>query len=348
MNSLHIGHLDKFTLPFWGFLAKHLSVKQQQFFFTQHLTNETQEIQNEISQHHFIQGTNWFWFLKLNWYAHRAKQIVFHGLFDFRIIVFFCLQPWLLKKAYWIIWGADLYRHSLYTHTWKWHVKEFFRRPVIRRMGYLVTGTQGDYALAQKWYQAQGKHIRCFNYPSNTFKPMQNTKTQSDGPLKILVGNSADPTNNHQNVFNLLKVQSEQNFVIYCPLSYGNSSDYADRMKKLGTELFGNRFIPLMDFMPFNTYMSLLEDIDIAIFAHDIQQAFGNKISLLGFGKKVYLNAQSTLWDVFQEYGLKVYDLKNLELNRLPEEVRTKNMKIIEQHFSEESLANSLSSWLLI
>ena len=47
--------------------------------------------------------------------------------------------------------------------------------------------------------------------------------------------------------------------------------------------------------MPFNQYLEFLGKIDIAIFNHRRQQGFGNAITLLGLGKKVYLNSVSTL-----------------------------------------------------
>ena len=38
--------------------------------------------------------------------------------------------------------------------------------------------------------------------------------------------------------------------------------------RKLGKELFGEKFFPIFDFMPFENFMKLLGQIDLALFAH--------------------------------------------------------------------------------
>lgn len=47
-----------------------------------------------------------------------------------------------------------------------------------------------------------------------------------------------------------------------------------------GKELFGEKFIPLTEFMTFEKYLEFLGSIDIAIFAHKRQQAMGNTITI--------------------------------------------------------------------
>ena len=98
--------------------------------------------------------------------------------------------------------------------------------------------------------------------------------------------------------------------------------------------------------MPFEKYLEFLSEIDIAIFAHKRQQAFGNIISLLGMGKKVYLDEVSTLNGVCQEYNLRNFVLDNLDLILIDEKIKKSNIENVKKYFSKESLIKSLSQYL--
>lgn len=340
VKVLHLGVASPIVSGFWRFLETHLNPQAHLMLISQPLSSFECRDPTRLKQ-----ASGWKYYLLLIYYAYQAEQLVIHGLFDFRLILVLFFQPWLLKKTYWIVWGADLYRYQIFTKTWKWHVKEFFRRIVIRNMAYLVTGTQGDFELAQQWYGAKGQHIRCFNYPSNLFKTTYVQPSQ-DRTLRLLMGNSADPANNHFEIFSLLAAHKEKDILIYCPLSYGDNQ-HAQHVVEQGKALFGEKFKPLLDFMPLEEYIALLNQVSIGIFAHDIQQAFGNKISLLGLGKKVYLKRSSTLWQVFEELDIKVFALNELKLCPLTDEIADHNRKQVQKYFSERSLTQSLSSWLL-
>nr|MDA3878207.1 TDP-N-acetylfucosamine:lipid II N-acetylfucosaminyltransferase [Halothiobacillus sp.] len=118
--------------------------------------------------------------------------------------------------------------------------------------------------------------------------------------------------------------------------------EYAKVIATRGKEMFGNKFTPLLEFMPFENYLELLGQIDIAVFAHKRQQAMGNTITLLGLGKKVYMHSDVTPWAMFNELGVKVFDICKFDLMPLNDDVREKNQKRIKSHFSEITLAQQL------
>ena len=43
---------------------------------------------------------------------YRSKIIIIHGLFNIWYTFFLVLNPWLLKKCNWLIWGGDIYCHN--------------------------------------------------------------------------------------------------------------------------------------------------------------------------------------------------------------------------------------------
>ncbi|EKO3899249.1 TDP-N-acetylfucosamine:lipid II N-acetylfucosaminyltransferase, partial [Vibrio metschnikovii] len=173
----------------------------------------------------------------------------------------------------------------------------------------------GDYEKAQKWYGATGKLYECIMYKSNIYKGTALTENDFKhvSKVNIQVGNSADPTNNHEQIFNELSKLDVINKVekIYCPLSYGNLV-YAQHIKELGIKMFGEKFYPLMNFMPLHDYEAILDNIDIAIFAHERQQAMGNTINLLGRGKKVYMRDDTSSYALFNKLGVIVFPLNRL------------------------------------
>ncbi|MFQ2688066.1 TDP-N-acetylfucosamine:lipid II N-acetylfucosaminyltransferase [Aeromonas caviae] len=278
--------------------------------------------------------------------------MILHGLFSPHLIILLCFMPWLHKKCDWIIWGGDLYYHELAKKNANYYVLEVFRKFLVSRLGGLITYVEGDYHKAQEWYHASGKHYECIMYKSNVYSgailsedELIKEKIQGLIKVNVQIGNSADPTNNHQQVFEKLAQLDVQNQVdkIYCPLSYGNPV-YAAQIKKLGEAMFGDKFFPLMDFMPLAKYNKILDEVDIAIFAHNRQQAMGNTINLLGRGKTVYMRADTSSYALLTKLGIKVFSLDNLSLAVQAREVAMANNQRVCNYFSEENLVSQLKT----
>jgi len=336
----HIAVGDKFIEPFILFIENHFDSKDHLFLISPMALYKVKPRSNVVMLDERMGRLRKMaeWSKAMN----KADKIILHGLFDIRVINLLCLQPWLLKKCYWVMWGGDLYHYKLRGRGIRSDIQEAKRAFVIKRMGHLVTYIKGDYELAQKWYGARGEYHTCLMYPSNLYKDYVVPPKQGD-TVNILVGNSADPTNNHAEIFEKLMPNKDQNIRIICPLSYG-IAEYSDRIVKLGAELFGDKFSPLLDFMPFENYMELLGQIDVAVFAHKRQQAMGNTITLLGLGKKIYMRSDVTSWTIFNEQGIKVFDVDKLDLKPIEEDLRKKNQARIKSIFTEVALVGQLHS----
>lgn len=275
-----------------------------------------------------------------NLYA--TDKIMLHGLFNQKIIILLFTQPWLLKKCYWIIWGGDLYSYQLAKRNWRWQINEFFRRPVIKNIGHLVTYISGDIRLARQWYKARGQHHECIMYLSNVYHEHPVRNEPHDG-VNIQIGNSATSSNNHLEIFERLLPFRDQNITLFVPLSYGDQ-EYAKVVIKAGAEMFGEKFHPMIDFMPFDQYLTFLGKIDIAIFNHKRQQAMGNTITLLGLGKKVYLRSDVTPWAMLESNGVVAYNVADISLTPIDVATRENNKLAIKKNFSEKKLIDQLES----
>tara|TARA_R110001599_G_scaffold181243_1_gene373996 strand:- start:15449 stop:16438 length:990 start_codon:yes stop_codon:yes gene_type:complete len=265
-----------------------------------------------------------------------ADQIIIHGLFSNHLLYLLFLNSQVLGKCHWVMWGGDLYVGRMEKKDWRWHKNEFFRRFVIKRLGYLVTYVPGDYLIAKEMYGAKGTYEECIMYPSNVFHEICETRKDRT-VLRIQVGNSADPTNLHHEIFRKLERFKESEIQVCVPLSYGDPVN-AREVKRAGNEIFGEKFCAIDKFMSASKYAEYLSNIDIAIFNHSRQQGMGNIVKLLGMGKKVYLRQGVTSKGFFDGIGVKTFCVDNIDVERLDETIADNNSEIIRRFFSENKL----------
>ena len=173
-------------------------------------------------------------------------------------------------------------------------------------------------------------------YPSNLYKQAP-TRSESDPYLNVLIGNSADPSNNHLKVFDSLKPLMHEG-VRFIALFRTAIASMPHRSQARENIFFGEKFIALLDFIPIEKYLELLGKIDIAIFAHERQQAMGNTITLLGYGKKVFIRSDVTPWQLFTSLGVCIFDTNRIEISREKISNLSNNTKIISEYFSTANL----------
>lgn len=337
---LHVAGLEKFIPPFIDFLGKHFDLAQHRFWLNGDRNRYPYQDNPSIYQVKSGIPGKIGGYLRLVVELNRAEKVILHNLFDPKLVILLSCMPWLLKKCYWVIWGADLYARKLGKTDWKWRTTEIFRAFVIKRLGHLVTYIEGDVRLAREWYGATGQYHECLMYTSNLYREPGITNTLSE-TINIQVGNSADPSNNHIEALQKLLQHKDKDIKIHVPLSYGNQ-EYARTVIRQGSEWFGEKFIPLTEFMPFDKYLELLSRIDIAVFNHKRQQAMGNTITLLGLGKKVFLRSDITPWEMLKKNKIIAYNIEELEISPMDPAVREKNQESIRVNFSTERLVSQL------
>jgi len=271
-----------------------------------------------------------------------SDKIIIHGLFDLHLVFLLFGQPRLLKKAYWVIWGGDLYYYIFRNKGFKSNIYEFMRRKVIKNIGNIVTLVEGDYELAKKWYKTEAVYHEAFYYNPKICENIDETNDTKKRNKKIIqIGNSADPRNNHIEILNKLLKFKDKDIEIVVPLSYGDR-EWAKEVIKNGQMLYGDKFRSLDDFLPPQEYQKILNLVDVAIFNHDRQQALGNILTLLHLGKKIFIKNDITSWNFLKKKELAVYntyDIDKLNFEEfifMDESTKEKNIEMIEKEFSEE------------
>jgi len=283
--------------------------------------------------------------LKLLRSMFKTEKIIVHSLASPWLLLFLFLFPKLTDKVYWVIWGKDLYFYQLLKKKHIHHrIYEFFRKSVFKRIKHVVTYVYGDAELATKWYQINATYHECIMYPSNLFKDIKTTSIPHKG-INILLGNSADPSNNHPDLLEKLLPHKNKINKIYAPLSYGDKK-HAVKIIKLGHELFDLKFKPLTDFMPFEDYLSIIGSIDVAVFGHNRQQGMGNIITLLSLGKKVFLKRNISSYKMLKELGIHVFDSNKISSETLQAQLKVNNANIIKKSFSKQKLKQQLQKIL--
>jgi hypothetical protein len=205
-----------------------------------------------------------------------------------------------------------------------------------------VTFIEGDVELAREWYGARGRFHECLMYPSNLYggHPLPE---RTAGQISIQIGNSASPSNEHHEVLALIYAYRDENIRIYAPLSYGDKH-YAGEVAEEGRRLFGDKFVPIFDFMELQAYREFLGGIDIAIFNHRRQQGLGNAVTLLGLGKKVYMRPEISSWRFFNDLNIKVFDIGEFNISPIERIVANQNQLRVRDYFSRDRLSRQLNS----
>jgi len=340
---LHLCVLQKFIEPFYSFVKDNFGDFSERHLF--YINRNSLGYRMPGGDNIYLAQAHepyarYIWLIKQ---MNQAEKIILHSLGDYRVLQLLAAQPWLLKKCYWVIWGADLYTYQFGTRNLAWRRRELFRRYIIKRIGHFITHVKGDFELAKQWYGARGIWHECFMYPSNLYHEYPIEQMPHDG-INILVGNSADPSNNHIEVLESLRIYASKNICIYCPLSYGDTV-YASKVANCGQSLFGTKFVAMRDFISHDKYLDFLAQIDIAIFNHRRQQGMGNITTLLGFGKKVYIRNDVTSWHFFRHLGVQINDVKSADLTRIKVDDARRNNIIIADYFS---VVNLRRQWNLI
>lgn len=161
--------------------------------------------------------------------------------------------------------------------------------------------------------------------------------------VNILVGNSATPTNNHLEVFNILRnISLPPDCKVIVPLSYGDTR-YRNEILRLGEDILGGNFYPILEFLDFKDYSELIKTCSVVIMNHRRQQGAGNVTLGLYFGAKVFLNSVSPLFEFYKDKGFIIYSVEELKseleqgINSLSKELAAMNRNSLKRDRSRRA-----------
>jgi hypothetical protein len=149
-------------------------------------------------------------------------------------------------------------------------------------------------------------HRICYYSVEDTFGVGPETMAGPD----ILIGNSATATNNHIELFDLLGTLDLGDRRLIAPLSYGDQ-DYADEIERIGRQRFGERFVPLRQYMSLEEYHETIRTCGTLVMNHVRQQAGSTIAAALYKGARVFLRDENPLGAFYRRLGLRLYSIQD-------------------------------------
>jgi len=348
MKYIHLMRREKFTEGYISFIDERFDASQHVFF----LIGGVKSLPVSFSKKRAIIDIQTPFKLlllvpKFIFLGVLSNKIFVHGFSQSYQLIFFVCQPWLIKKMYWVVWGADLYSLISKQESFTKSVFNFIKKYLIKRCAGIVSLVPGDYDIAKTITNTNATYYNCLMYPTSVALPNKPKKiNKSNNSLVIMVGNSASVENEHFFVFdkirNALKKTNHYEITILVPLSYGDPG-YAEKVITQGRAIFGDKFSPITSMLDKESYFNLLDKVDIAIFGFQRQQAMANILSLLALGKKIYIRTDITPWPFLKNKGFDIFDIEKIDLNL--DLNCTKNYELINREFS---INKSAEQWLQV
>lgn len=263
---------------------------------------------------------------------------------DILVMHSYFISPLLLyrfrkKKILWISWGYDIYTNKLlkfidfnkisvpfYKYkTQQWWAKNVLLKDVVKcllnlpktlfnkffmlkKIDYISTVIPIEYSMLRLTLGLDINHFD-FRYINNKKITNSISKLGND----ILLGNSADPSNNHFDLLAILAKNKVKNKLVL-PMSYGNLK-YRDSVIKYGLSKKIEAFEPLTDFMAYDEYRKKLLNCSYLVMGHLRQQAMGNIFLGFQLGMKVFLFEESIVYKYLKECGFIIYAIESINFN---------------------------------
>ena len=191
-------------------------------------------------------------------------------------------------------------------------VNRIFLKRAVSRVDFYSGVLPYEYELMKehKFFHAKEVEYHYYSYrkssPDVPFVPCNATN--------IILGNSADPTNNHMDALEILMKLDLHGRKIIVPLSYGNMQ-YADFLCETISKKSWAGIVAVKDFMPFEDYAKLIGSCGVSIYFHERQQATVNIFLSLRNGNKVFLSETNRIYGYLKSLGFTVFSVQR-DLNQ--------------------------------
>ncbi len=286
--------------------------------------------------------------------AQNYDFIVIHGL-DFSFFDMLKINKVISKKIIWCVWGHDLYveRSCVFNEgVWK-SFKSIVKMglikliwiPFVRNFYCICISFAYDKMEIQRLLQTDMRVMQVTYGLGYDFSMVKNIKGQpkknKSSEINILVGHCAYPFLNHISILERLKIYINENVKIYLPMSYGDA-DYREKIKKY-VETYPLKTQIILDFLPPDKYIQLLDRMDIAIFDYKHQAALGNIYLLLYLEKKLYLDMSGVIAKGLQYEHVTVFDVENIGIQSFEEICSSdysskEGMRLSEENLDKKSI----------
>lgn len=295
---------------------------------------------------------------------YRYSSIIIHGFYT----------PWqvdIIKhapsevKVCWAFWGGDMYQRpdirdsylsksSLILQKTRTFIKgkeeEGYIIPfdVFQRIDYLLDDSYENYEDVKRYIRKPDLKYLWYTYYSIEETVGENLKQASVDGEDIMVGHTAGIRTNHINGFYAVKRLDLKGHQVLSAMSYG-APWYRNLMLRTGKILFGDKFNPLLTFMPLEQYNNILRACSVDVMPAYKPEGMGNCLTALWLGARLYMYERNLQYQYFKRLGLSVFSI-NKDLRRsnknwadpLSDTEIENNRKILMKHYGKESMKQKI------
>ena len=294
------------------------------------------------------------------------SAVLFHGLFWSRCAEFMDAIPENVKIA-WMFWGGEIYsRKDVFykllgpiTRCVNWIHDTIKKRrrfdgelPIeyLKRIDYCLTDITEEYIYAKNYLQSERLKNIWYTYYSledTIGSSLINARCSGNG---VWFCNSAAIENSMYDALwrmRLPKFKKQlKDIQIVMPLSYGEMW-VKGQMLKIGPRLFGDRFRPLVDYLPREEYNKLMLSCSTLILPYYSPAGQGNIITGLWLGMRVYLSKYSMSYTLFKRYGAIVFtfedDFPKYGTQMLTDDEVAQNRAVLKKWYSKEHILSAVN-----
>lgn len=258
----------------------------------------------------------------INYFGKRGKWIFLHSL-KMKKSKFIFTRIKYAKRVIWRTWGDDVEDRDLNT------AKSFIRRMLLKltacrrkkiiRNFFAISGANViDEDSIKQNYGSAIRFIKLdysFNDKIKNILNKGNIEKREDLPC-VMIGHSGFSMNKHIEVINMLK-KFDGKIKILLVLAYGDKN-YIKFVKEEACKIFNDIMI-IEQKLPYDGYIKLLSEVDIAILPGKWSYALGNINILSNLCKKIYLERDGVIAKSVSKHNIVVNDYKQIENQDLNE-----------------------------
>lgn len=211
----------------------------------------------------------------------------------------------------------------------------------FRRIDYCITDSLEEYQYANVKLGTNMKHL-WYNYYTID-ETVGSLQSEFINDFNILLGNSSSFECNYlKPMRKLSRIGLDKKQKVILPLSYGDVW-LRERLLYIGPRILGNHFMALTDFMPRDEYNKILLSCGVVIMPHYRPNAFGNILTALWLGAKVFVSKYSLVFPFYKRLGVHIYTIeddltKEVISTPLPSELQQHNRSILLAEYGAEAM----------